>query len=492
MNPQALTTVGGPGMQVARPQWSGYVQPVNGASIGAEMDQARSEPINWWLITLALGYALLSYVWLAPSIWVRSLLASLLVLRMRPDIIIPYFLSCLQLKLNFREAVTDGIDIGVDSVTVGLTGYESYALAIPPLLISVRTAFAVANKRVDRSHFPVWLYTIWALGGILVVVGAFTILGSARGWTGAMRMYSIVGGVFYGMLMPRMTSKQVDRLATGLACTCLVFFVALLVTSFGGKLTFVIAPLGAAWAATQLLKSKRVVLGGVLLAMTGYICLFKATFMVFGTWVWAVTASCVEQLTTRRGQRSNKAFAAFVVATAVFCAILFIYGVTRKVTENQQFDTSFWGRIEYKLYADRGPIWYGCISALMEEPSLLPTPERAFFIEWLGFEKLWIFGPHNLVLELLNQLGMVAGPIAIAVMAYAVWGCVGAIGRDQSSGVRSLATAAICSILVGGLTLPYSVGDRLGENIVFTAGLAIANSWGRQRSAVLPGGMPRG
>jgi len=205
-----------------------------------------------------------------------------------------------------------------------------------------------------------------------------------------------------------------------------------------------------------------------------------------------VTASAVQQFTSRKGQRRNGGFAAFVAATAVFCAVLFFYGVTRKVTENQQFDTSFLGRIEYKLYADRGPIWYGCISALIEEPSLLPTPERVFHIEWLGFEKLWPFGPHNLVLELLNQLGMVAGPIAIVVMAYAVWGCVGAIGRDQNSGVRALATAAICSILVGGLTLPYSVGDRLGENIVFTAGLAIANSWGAYGKSSSSGGTVRG
>ena len=491
MSSHPLSTVNQPGVPVALPHWDGYARPVRATAVATQVDQAGSDPINWWLIAIALGYALLSYVWLAPSIWVRLLFASFLILRMRPDIIIPYFISCLQLKLNFKEGLGDVIDIGASDLTVGLTGFESYAFAIPPLLISVRTAFAVADKRIDRSHFPWGLYLVWALGGILVVAGAFTILGSSRGWTGAMRMYSIVGGVFYGMLMPRMSSRQVDRLSTGLGCVCLVYFVTLMAFSFGGKLTFVIAPIGTAWAATQLLSRKRFVLGSILLAMTGYVCLFKATFMVFGTWVWAVTASCIEQFTSRKGQRRNSPFAMFVVATAVFCAALFFYGVTRKITENQQFDTSFLGRIEYKLFADRGPIWHGCVTALMEEPSFLPTPEREFYVEWLGFDRLWPFGPHNLVLELLNQLGMVAGPIAIAVMAYAVWGCVGAIGRDQNSGVRALATAAICSILVGGLTLPYSVGDRLGENIVFTAGLAIANSWGRQRTATVSGGVPR-
>lgn len=113
-------------------------------------------------------------------------------------------------------------------------------------------------------------------------------------------------------------------------------------------------------------------------------------------------------------------------------------------------------------------------------------------IEWLEFKVLWGNGPHNLFLELLNQLGMVAGPIAILVLAYAVWGCVGAVGRDPGGGVRTLAIAAICSILVGGLTLPYSVGDRLGENVLIPAGMAIANSWSVYGPALRARGMLRG
>ena len=492
MNPRSLSQPNPTGMPVALPRWAGYARPASGTTVAMPVEQAGSEPINWWLIGLAIGYAVLSYVLLVPSIWVRLLLASFLILRMRPDIIIPYVLSCLQLRLNFKEGMGDVIDIGANNVAIGLTGLESYAFAIPPLLISMRAAFAAADKRIDRSRFPAWLYMVWALGGILVVVGAFTIIGSGRGWTGAMRLYSIVGGVFYGMLMPRMSPRQVNRLATGLACVCLAFFLTALATPFGGKLMFVLGPIGASWGATQLLSRKRMVLAALLLAATGYVSLFRSTLMVFGTWVWVILASCIAQVTTRQGQRNNRAFAAFVLASVVFCAFLFVVGITRKVNERQQFDASFLGRIEYKLYADRGPIWYGCISALMEEPSLFPTPERAFMVEWLEFNTLWIFGPHNLFLELLNQLGMVAGPIAIVVMAYTVAGCVGAVGRDPSSGVKTLAIAALCSIVVGGLTLPYSVGDRLGENILIPAGMAIANSWGIPGSGWWPGSRSRG
>jgi len=488
MNPRPLSPLNPTGVQVAMPQWAGPVRPAPSPPAAAAGEFATSEPINWYLIGLALAYAVLSYVWLAPSIWVRMLLASFLILRMRPDIIIPYCLSCLQLRLMFSGSMGDVIDIGANDVTVGLTGLESYAFAIPPLLISLRTAFAAADTRVDRSRFPFWLYAVWVLGGIVVVIGAFTILGTGRGWTGAMRLYSIVGGVFYGMLMPRMSPRQMNRLATGMACVCLAFFLTALATPFGGKLMFVLGPIGASWATTHFLARKRPVLAAVLLAATGTVSLFRSTFMVFGTWLWVVVASFVAHVTSRRGQQRNRVFSAFVGATVVFCAVLFVIGFTKRINERATFDTSFLGRIEYKLYADRGPIWWGCISELIEEPSFFPTPERAFMVEWLEFNVLWIFGPHNLFLELLNQLGMVAGPIAIAVIAWTVAGCVGAIGRDHNGGVRTLALAAICSIVVGGLTLPYSVGDRLGENVLIPAGMAIANSWSLHGTAWWAGG----
>jgi len=452
---------------------------------------ASNDPINWFLILIAVGYLVLSYVLLVPSVWVRLLFAAFLILRMKPDIVIPYCLSCLQLKLNFMEGVGGDMFTGTDNFAMAMTGYESYAFAIPPLLISVRAAFAAADKRSDRSHFPMWLYSVWALGGILVLVGTFMILGITRGWTGPMRMYSIVGGLFYGMLMPRMSPRQVDRLATGMACICLAYFLTALATPFGGKLVFVLGPIGAFWATTQLVRGTRIPLAALTLVATGYTSLFLSTLCVFGTWVWSVTAAWIVRATNRRG-RGYRVFSAYVVATATLCATLFVYGVSSRITENQKYENTLLGRLEYKLYADRGPIWYGCISALMEEPSLLPTPERAFYVEWLGFEKLWPSGPHNLLLELLNQLGMVAGPIAIVVMVYTVCGCVGAIGRDPNSGVRTLAAAAICSIVVGGLTLPYCIGDRLGENVLIPAGMAIANSWSVYGPVLRARGMLRG
>ena len=106
----------------------------------------------------------------------------------------------------------------------------------------------------------------------------------------------------------------------------------------------------------------------------------------------------------------------------------------------------------------------------------MPTPEREFFIEYFGEEMMWMGGPHNLVLELLNQLGMIAGPISILVLGYFVCRCVAVLRREPSCGVQSLAIATIAGLVVGGLTLPYMVQDRIGEYLFMGTGMAIGSA----------------
>jgi hypothetical protein len=65
------------------------------------------------------------------------------------------------------------------------------------------------------------------------------------------------------------------------------------------------------------------------------------------------------------------------------------------------------------------------------------------------------------------------------VLAYVVWSLVIVIQYDESRGSRALATAAICCIVVGGLTLPYIVRDRVGETMLMSAGLVIASQRAR-------------
>lgn len=440
-------------------------------------ERAANSPINFWLIGLAMVYLAFSYFLLAPSIWVRLALASLLILRMRADIVIPLCLSCLQLKLNIREIAEDMGRVAPAAVE-GLTGFESYAFAVPPLLISLRTALALPSARTDKRGFPFWLYFLWLFGGVFVVVGAFVNMGSARGWTGGMRMYSIVGCLFYGLLMPRPSLRQIDRLAGGLATVGLILFAASAVRLFNSKVLFVLAPLCVSWGVLGVLSlsGTRTLKAAVVLAVTSLPIMISSTFTVLGAWLWAGIAS-VFQFTTRPGGRWPPSRMIWLVAaSAAVLATIFLVGLTRRVGEKSRHDGSLLGRIEWKLYSDRAPLWWGCLQIIAEEPSLIPTPERPFVIEWFGEEQLWPAGPHNLALELVNQLGIIAGPISILVLGYFVCRCAVVLTQEPSRGVQALAIATISGILVGGLTLPYMVQDRIAEYLMIATGVALSSS----------------
>jgi hypothetical protein len=476
MIPTPVPRLPGPPPGGAMP--SGVLRPAVAIAPARSRKRLANDPINWWLLGLTAVYLAWSYFFIASSIWARLVLLIYLTWRMKPDIIVPYLLAGLQLRLNVATAASDELHVGTSDISEGLTGFESYAFAIPPLMFTVRTAIAFFSARTDRRFFPSVVYLIWALGFVLVLVGAFVNFRGGRGWTGALRMYSLIGAVFYGLLLPRLKPAELDRLANGVIVVAVGVFTASLLGVFGSRLAFVLGPAAATWGvlgAASLSRSAPV--GVATLFTTGIVCLYRSTFMAFGGWMWGAIAGVLLWSRPRAEIGKTMRMRTYVAATVVFTLFLFVIGIQRQVADKSGHDGTFLGRIEWKLYADRGPIWKGCLQIIMEEPSILPTPERPFLIRWFGSEDvLWANGPHNLILELLNQLGWVAGPIALLVCAYTVTACSRVLARDSCRGALTLAACAIAAIAVGGLTLPYVAQERQGEFVWLAAGLAIGSS----------------
>jgi len=464
------------GMTIALPSHGQLPPQALGGGMAIKGGRSANDPINPALIAIAVVYLAWSYFHLTSSIWARLALASLLIIRMRPDIIIPYCLTCLQLRLHlFARAAAGNDSDGLADVFQGLTGFESYAFAIPPVLMMVMTVLAFLGVRKDRRQFPNRLFWLWVVGSIFVLAGAVVSMGGGRGWTGGIRIYSVVGCCLYGMLMPPLDQRQMTRLAGGLAFLGIAMCVLSLCFGFMTHVLFMLMPLVAVWCVSGLLAGPRRGLSATMLAVTGSLCLFMMTFMTALTWLWAAVAGIIEYFGKPVRGRPARGMVWLVGGTAISCALLFYFGVTLKITEKQAIDDSVLARLQFKIFADRGPVWSGGLRLVTEEPTLLAIPERPFIVHWFDEEVLWVAGTHNLELDLLRQLGWVAGPIAALVLAYVVWSLVIVIQHDESRGSRTLATAAICCIVVGGLTLPYIVRDRVGETMLMSAGLVIAS-----------------
>ena len=167
-----------------------YLQPhppayaATGMARSAPTNGSGSAIFNPTLIACALIYVLWSWVHLPSSIWVRSLLACYLIWRMKPDVIIPFVLSCAQLRIQIggRGTFDDTYDMAMQ-----MTGFEQYAFMLPCVLYAVRTVFAAMSARVARrAEFPFWLYSLYLLGMVFVITGALSAHGTP-GWTGGLR-----------------------------------------------------------------------------------------------------------------------------------------------------------------------------------------------------------------------------------------------------------------------------------------------------------------
>ena len=430
---------------------------------------------NPYLITLAIIYVLWSWVHLPSSIWVRSLFACYLVWRMKPDIIIPFVLSCVQLRI---EVGGDGGFDNVQDLSQQMTGFEQYAFIIPCILYFVRTFFAALSVRVTRrAQFPFWLYNLYLLGMLFVVAGALSAYGS-RGWTAGVRQYCVPAMYFYGMLMPACSKKQLMQLVAGFAIIGMLTVLAALAVRYNNRQLWVLLPIAGNCAPLMLLGGGGFVpcLMAAAYSVAGLAFAVKATFTLLLLWSWNMIAGgCL-------GLCSNKALRGWVITgltfalVAVTLFVLFFAVVSHDPTKDLHEKVrggqgSTYDRMTFKLLSDRGPIWAGAMRELAANPTLCGIPAPEFVIHSMGVEAVWPYSTHSILLDPLLQLGILAGPLELLVLLHAVMVARNAIARETDVGISVLGLAVISNIVLGGATLPYMLSERVAEHMLMVAGL---------------------
>lgn len=441
---------------------------------GGFAGSADSEVINWYLITAALVYVVWSYVHLPSSIWARSLLACYLIWRMKPDIVLPFMLSGVQLKLQLGDAAgqIDTVDLASQ-----LTGYEQYAFAVPCVLYAVRTFFAALSARAARREaFPFWLYALYLFGMLFVLAGAL----SARregGWTAGVRCYCLMSMYFYGHLLSHCSPRQMGRLVTGFAVCGFVIVSAALLGKFGSRQLWVLLPLSGCIAPMLVFRGFPFgkTLAAIAYAGVGGIFGLQATFTIMLQWLWGLGAGI--SLGPLRSPASRRAVAWWLAFSLfVICPALMLYGA---VSHDPSLDqhaamkdgATTYDFMSYKLFSDRGPIWWGAIRQLVEDPTICGTPMPKFIIHTHGKDAIWPYSTHNIILDPLLRLGPIAGSILLLVLVHACLVARNAMGNNAEVAIVSLAVMVISNILLGGATLPYVLNDRESEHLLMTAGL---------------------
>lgn len=441
------------------------------ASHGGFVD---SEVVNWYLIALALIYVVWSLVHLPSSIWARSLLACYLIWRMKPDIILPFMLSGVQLRLQLSDAAGQ---LDTSDLASQLTGYEQYAFAVPCVFYAVRTFVAALSARAARRDvFPFWLYGLYLCGMPFVLAGALSANREA-GWTTGVRCYCLISMYFYGHLLPRCSPRQMGRLLTGFAICGFVFVTASLLAKFGSRQLWILLPLSGCLAPMLVFRGFPLgkTLAAIAYSVVGGIFGLQATFTIMLQWLWGMGAGiCLGPLRSPASRRAVAWWLAF--SLFVTCPALMLYGAFSHdpsldllAVSKENATTSDY--INYKLFSDRGPIWWGAIRQLVDDPTICGTPAPKYIIHTHGKDVIWPYSTHNIILDPLLRLGPVAGSILLLVLVHACLVARNAMGNSAELAVAPLAVMVVSNILLGGATLPYVLNDRESEHLLMTAGL---------------------
>jgi len=460
-------------------------------SIGREHDV-----INWYLIALSIIYIAWSWVHLPSSIWVRSLLACYLIWRMKPDVIIPYMLTGVQLWLNLRAGLDSLEEFGAaENLAQSLTGYEQYAFTVPCVLYAVRTFFAaVSANAARRTEFPFGLYFLYLVGMLFVIAGGLAASGKG-GWTAGIRGYCLVSLYFYGLLMPALSHRQMTKLAVAFSIFGMTTLLMKISVGFRSRQLWLLLPFASSFPPILLFRGARLqaLVAAFIYSALGLVVAINATFTVLLQWVWnAIAGVCLGPL---RSQAAKGTIATVLTYSLyVFSLGLLFYGAFAHDPTRDAMVASRSGatldKMKYKLTGDRGPIWWGAMQEIVVNPTLLGVPTPTFPMVSHGKEVEWTVSTHNIVLDPLLRLGIVAGPILLLVLVSAVRVARNAIAWDGSVGVTVLALAVMSNIVLGGATLPYMLNDREAEHMMMTAGLlgayGIRRSSGRGRASFSP------
>jgi len=433
--------------------------------------------INWLLLGIAGFYLAWSWIHLPSSIWARCLFACYLIWRMKPDIILPYTLTCFQLKLNFsgRSIYSELQASQIEDFSRSLTGYESYAFAIPCVLFAVRCFIAsISAANMQRKYLPTRLYALYLAGAPFVIWAALSSLGTT-GWTGGVRLYCMVGLYFYGLLMPGCGPRCLTGIAKGLLVVGTAIFTLALFASFMNRQIFLLMPFPPASVFGLIVSHGTFATLAVALAgsVSSLVAARAATFTMGLIWAWSAVASGLLFLsavsTFARAFTINLLTGGALLFSIGFVGFAAAYHNPLKVEVSK--DDTRWERLNYKLFADRGPIWFGAMKSIVSDPSVVGRPNSPYEVKSHAKTVMWPWSTHNVFLDLWHRLGLIAGSIGVIMLLYTAWAARGAIALDRSYGVTILGLAVIAAIIVGGTTVPYVTGDRQGEPVLIAAGM---------------------
>lgn len=323
------------------------------------------------------------------------------------------------------------------------------------------------------SRTPVLLFLV-----ALVVAGLGALAGRSAGlnaWSGGVRAVLAVGGLFWGYMVVRRAGASTDRIPNILVRITLVGCLLFAATLLHGHFIFLLV--GMSTALLGYFARERRVLPLVLAAVVAAAGLALGSLTTAAIVVIALGSLLLARLP---GGVLRRWVLGTAVAGTVLASVVAIWAVLRfgnalaiQLAVHTARSDGILQYAMYKLMADRGSLWLSAVQQISGGPYWIVPAERPLYpILGLHAGKEWLSGPHNTILQVIRNTGLIGGPAVMGLMAIALRSGSRALVRTREPLIRAFAAAFVAIAASGIMTGDFPVSD-MGFFLWTLAGVTI-------------------
>lgn len=460
----------------------------------------------------ALAYLALNFVSAPLSILYGSALAAYLVWLARPEYLIALIILHLD-KTNFILAGYGGWEYSVQRffsnslIIGGIPVTVTYVIAATVFL---RVFWELFNRpETYRRSGLIWLFLPWIVGlafATIMTLQAFLVRNPS--WTLNIRLYMLLGCVFYGAILMRSWRGSGEWLVKWLVPLLSVMYFFAIFGRFHQQFLWVFTGMAIplSWLAFRQ-KSKWLKFVGVFCgcavfvyasglgpgitsigegqgSASGILGTGSSTFTLNALLLFSIVVAIIVALPK---QNVRSFFAFFLGVPAFLTIITFTFTVALLSPKYSQIGSAGWNvsqsemtvveRFRSKLFDDRSIIWHGMLRDLMSKDPLFRPAGSPVIIEHPRHGSLvWTPGAHNAFLEIFRAHRWVGGSIVILFIFVVMIQCAKVIDRPLPSSLQATA-AGIIAVSIIANTAGHNVVSGEGSFWYFTfAGIIIAAS----------------
>jgi hypothetical protein len=350
----------------------------------------------------------------------------------------------------------------VQTVTVAGAGFAAPLAAM--LAAGVRAIVEVGRSARHRVGWPSRL-PVAAFAIALFVAGLGGLMGRSMGlnaWSEGVRAVLAVGGIFWGYTLARSSGDAADRLPGIIVwitiAGCLLFATTLL----QGHFLFLLVGLAAAMLSYFARRRRPFAFGLAAVVATAGLALYTLTtaaivVIVLGSLLLAGLPDGVVR----------RSFVRVVIAVLVLVSVVAIWAVLRfgeqLAIEMAVHTARSEGLVQYalfKLMSDRGSLWLAAMQQISSGPHwVVPAGRPLYPLLGLAAGSEWASGPHNTILQVLRNTGLIAGPALLWLMVASLFSASRVLANARHQLTRALAAAFIAVAASGIMTGDFPVSD---------------------------------